>query len=69
MNGKAIMEDPGNGAVVMRQFAIEGWRMLVIGEIIYRDDSGRDRLTGFLREWKSGGRFRTINDPDYEYED
>jgi hypothetical protein len=49
----------------MRQFA-NGWSMHIVGEISYQDDMGRTRRTGFMREWKTGGTFGRIEDPEYE---
>jgi hypothetical protein len=68
MTGKAILKDPGEGMRVMRQFASENWSMAIIGEITYRDDLSRNRVTGFLRVWKREGYFIPVEDPAYEYE-
>jgi hypothetical protein len=60
--------DPALG-VKMRQFEVEGWKLYVMGQICYRDDGGDERLMGFCRERGKDGRFRAIQDLDYEYED
>jgi hypothetical protein len=53
----------------IRQFEDEGWIVYVMGEIRYQDDSGADHFMGFCRERQSNGRFRAVDDPDYEYQD
>jgi hypothetical protein len=53
----------------IRQFEREGWIVYVMGEIRYQDDSGADHFMGFCRERQSNGRFRAVDDPDYEYQD
>jgi hypothetical protein len=69
MTGKAVLKDAGEGMRVMRQFASENWSMAIVGEITYRDDLGRNRITGFLRGWKREGYFVPAENPAYEYED
>lgn len=68
MHGIAALKAPDIGTRISRQFAVEGWRMFVFGEIVYKDDAGRDRSTGFLRQLQSG-RLDPLNIDDYEYED
>ncbi len=46
-----------------------GWHVYIIGEIRYADGNGRVRYLGFCRELGSDGRFRPVDDPEYEYED
>jgi hypothetical protein len=53
----------------IRQFEREGWIVYVRGEIRYQDDSCADHFMGFCRERQSNGRFRAVDDPDYEYQD
>jgi len=64
-----VLEEPPAGQRIMRQFAVENWRMHIIGQIDYLDKLDRKRQTGFLRELQPGGAFRRIEDSDYEYED
>jgi hypothetical protein len=51
------------------QFENEGWSLYVMGQIRYKDQGRAERFMAFCRERKSDGRFRAIEDPDYEYED
>jgi hypothetical protein len=69
VRGRAVLEAPDDPDMrIVRQFG-DSWAMHIVGEISYQDDMGRTRRTGFLREWKPGGAFGRIDDPDYEYED
>jgi hypothetical protein len=43
--------------------------MYVMGQIRYRDSGGADRFMGFCRERGTDGRFRAVDDADYEYQD
>ena len=44
--------------------------MTAIGRIIYEDELGHRRETGFARKFDwANARFVAINDPDYEYTD
>jgi len=65
----AMEPDPDHGMIELRQFNREGWVIYVMGEIRFQDEEGNDRFMGFCRELQSDGRFRAVNDPDYEYED
>jgi hypothetical protein len=53
----------------LRAFENGGWKIYVMGQIRYQDEGGHDRFMGFCRERGSGGRFRAVDDLDYEYED
>lgn len=66
---RIVLNEPPAGERIMRQFAVENWRMHIIGHIDYRDKLDRKRQTGFLRELEPGGGFRRIENSDYEYED
>lgn len=46
-----------------------GWRFYIMGEIHYVDDGGAGHFMGFCRERHIDGRFRAVDDPDYEYQD
>jgi hypothetical protein len=50
-------------------FGVEDWRVYVMGQIRYKDEGGVERFMGFCRERGADGRFRPIDDADYEYED
>jgi hypothetical protein len=66
----AVMEPPDrNGTQDIRAFDREGWKIYIMGWIRYRDEGGAERFMGFCRERQSDGRFRSISDPDYEWED
>jgi hypothetical protein len=47
------------------------WFIYAAGRIVYKDETGTERTTAFLREWRSGldWFFRPLGDPEYEYED
>lgn len=47
------------------------WFIYAAGRIVYKDETGTERATAFLREWRSGTDwfFRPVGDPEYEYED
>jgi hypothetical protein len=66
-----VLFDVGDdrGSRDIRQYATEGWQTYIIGEIVYQDDGGADHYMGFCRIRQSDGRFRAVDDPDYEYED
>ena len=49
--------------------AVPSHVIYVIGQIRYEDEGGVQRFMGFGRRRTSDGRFRPIDDPDYEYED
>lgn len=53
----------------IRQFGTEGWKVYVMGEIRYQDEGRADHFMGFCRERQSDGKFRPVDDPDYEYQD
>jgi hypothetical protein len=57
------------GALIRPRWGQDDWHMFVIGEIRYADGNGSIRYLGFCREMRSYGRFRAVDDPDYEYED
>jgi hypothetical protein len=65
-----IMEPPPPGVdLELRQFERGGWKIYVMGQIRYQDESGHDRFMGFCRVGDGKSGFRAVNDPDYEYED
>lgn len=65
-----IMEPPSPGIdAELRVFERDGWKIYVMGQIQYQDEGGADRFMGFCRERGSDGRFCSVDDPDYEYED
>jgi hypothetical protein len=64
-----IMEPEGPDGVDLREFQRGNWVIYVIGQIRYQDEAGSDRFMGFCRRWGDDGRFRAVDDPDYEYED
>ena len=67
---KIIMDAPDkNGTRDIRAFDREGWEIYVMGWIRYRDDGGAEQFMGFCRKRQSDGRFRSVQDPDYEWED
>jgi hypothetical protein len=47
------------------------WFIYATGQIVYDDETGTQRTTAFLREFRTGldWSFRPVNDPEYEYED
>lgn len=51
------------------QFDTGGWSLYVMGQIRFQDVDGAERFMGFCREWHRAGRFQTVDDPDYEYQD
>jgi hypothetical protein len=55
--------------VELRQSETGDWKLYVMGQIRYQDEGGADRFMGFCRLRGSDGRFRAVDDPDYEYED
>jgi hypothetical protein len=65
----SLAEPPPGIGTPMRQFENEGWVMYIMGQIRYSDEGGADRFMGFCRRRGDDGRFRTVDDPDYEYED
>lgn len=72
LSGKAEM--PGQTAATsetrfLRRYEIEHWNVYVMGEIRYRDEGGAERFMGFCRKREADGRFRPVDDPDYEWED
>jgi hypothetical protein len=68
--GKVDLGPPDStGLRSIHEFEQEGWIVYVMGEIRYQDDSGVDHFMGFCRERRSDGRFRAVDDPDYEYQD
>ena len=70
VQGTAVMEAPEMPDMrIMRQFSHDGWGMEIVGEIVYRDDVGTTRRTGFLRACLPSGEFTRVENPDYEYED
>jgi hypothetical protein len=70
INDTIVMEPPPPGVdAELRAFARDGWKLYVMGQIRYQDEGGADRFMGFCRERQSSGRFRAVDDPDYEYED
>jgi hypothetical protein len=70
ISDKIAMEPPPPGIDVdLRAFERDGWKIYVMGQIRYQDDGGSDRFMWFCRERESDGRFRAVDDPDYEYED
>lgn len=65
-----VMEPPSAGTdVELRQFERGGWQIYVMGQIRYQDEGGCDRFMGFCRLRGSDGRFRIVDDQDYEFED
>jgi hypothetical protein len=64
-----VMERDNPGETTLRKFESEGWIIYVMGQIRYRDDGGAERFMGFCRVRQKDGRFRAVDDPDYEYED
>jgi hypothetical protein len=70
ISDEIIMEPPPAGAdLELRKFEREGWKIYVMGQIRYQDESGNDRFMGFCRVGDGKSGFRAVNDPDYEYED
>jgi hypothetical protein len=55
--------------IFARAFDAEKWVVYVMGQIKYHDEGGADRFMGFCRERRSDGKFRPVEDPDYEYQD
>ncbi|MGA9601900.1 MAG: hypothetical protein WBS22_16905, partial [Methylocystis sp.] len=55
--------------IKQRQFETEEWQVYVMGEIRYQDEGGADRFMGFCRLRGEDGRFRAVDDPDYEFQD
>lgn len=54
----------------------QGWRLYVMGYIHYSDINSAERFMGFCREyvapdpwWGAEGRFKPVDNSDYEYED
>jgi hypothetical protein len=69
---KIIMDPPAPGRedeVELPAFERGGWKIYVMGQIRYKDEGGAHRFMGFCRLQESDGRFRAIDDPDYEYDD
>lgn len=68
---KVIMKPAPPGIdVELRQFERGRWKLYVMGWIRYQDEVGADRFMGFCRlRNNEDGRFRAVDDPDYEYED
>jgi len=67
---RIVMEPPPDGSdIEVRAFERGGWKIYVMGQIRYKDEGGAERFMGFCRERQTDGRFRAVNDPDYEYED
>jgi hypothetical protein len=64
-----VMEPDPEGVTRLRTFEREGWQIFVMGQIRYKDDGGAERFMGFCRVRGSNGRFRPVDDIDYEYED
>jgi hypothetical protein len=64
-----VMQPNPPGETKLRTFEREGWVIYVMGQIRYKDDGGAERFMGFCRVRQKDGRFRPVNDPDYEYED
>ncbi len=65
-----LMEEvPQELGVPLRAFERENWRIYIMGQIRYRDEDGHERFMGFCREGGKDGRFRAVDDADYEYED
>jgi hypothetical protein len=58
-----------SGGIEIHRFERGGWRIYVMGMIRYRDDCGAERFMGFCRVHEQDGRFRSVEDPDYEWED
>jgi hypothetical protein len=70
ISGKVDLGPPEeSGHRDIRQFEREGWVVYAIGEIRYQDDNKADRFMGFCRQRGRDGRFRAVDDPDYEYKD
>jgi hypothetical protein len=67
---KIVMDPPRPGdGMELRAFERDSWVIYVMGQIRYQDEGGADRFIGFCRIRGGDGRFRAVNDPDYEYED
>lgn len=78
---KALKMAPGTGSRLdfppLEMTAEERRRVLdekdalyAIGKVIYIDNAGNARRTGFARKLNTKtGRFEAVADPDYEYED
>jgi len=66
MRAKAMLNRPGDDTQWINQFRQQGWSLIIFGEIVYRDDDGCDRRTGFTRRWNWETQDPTF---DYEYED
>jgi hypothetical protein len=67
-----IMDNPAlppEAGLELRAFERGNWKIYVMGQIKYRDESGVERFMGFCREGGKDGRFRPVDDIDYEYED
>jgi hypothetical protein len=62
---------PSPGADLrLREFDEDNWILYVMGQIRYRTPGSKVvRFMGFCRERTSDGKFRSVGDPDYEYED
>lgn len=74
--GKAKMENNNTdlGVTRIRKFKEEGWKLYLLGSIRYRDTAkpevgGHDRYMGFCRVWDGLDGFRSVNNPDLEYQD
>jgi hypothetical protein len=66
-----VMKGPAPGADLRsREFDEDGWTLYVMGQIRYRTPgSNVTRFMGFCRARTSEGRFQSVGDPEYEYED
>jgi hypothetical protein len=64
-----IVDSGKKDGVNLREFERGGWQLYVMGQIRYQDEGGADRVMGFCRLRHSDGRFRAVNDSDYEYDD
>lgn len=66
-----VMDGPLPGTDLrLREFDEGGWVLYVMGQIRYRTPgSNVQRFMGFCRQRTAEGRFRAVDDADYEYED
>jgi hypothetical protein len=61
-----IMGDEANKIL----FNNEGWGIIVLGWVAYRDDAGIERRTAFCRRWSvDRKRFMPVEDTDYQHEE
>jgi hypothetical protein len=61
--------DRSTGNPSTDEFIRSGYRIFIMGDIMYEDWLGNSRFVGFCRWSDLSSGFRPVQDPDYEYQD